>query len=78
MVYLKIARQCFWSIVKLSARVWIFQERRVRFHIVGLKCKECSSYNTSREGEEGVPVAAAPLPMAAQAPQDDEERETED
>ena len=39
---------------------------------------ECGSYNTSREGEERVPVAAVPLPQAAYAPQDDEEWETED
>ena len=39
---------------------------------------ECGSYNTSREGEEGAPVAAVPLPQAAHAPQDDEEWETED
>ena len=39
---------------------------------------ECGSYNTSREGEEGVPVAAVPLPQAAHAPQDEEEWETED
>ena len=53
-------------------RVWIFQESKVRFHVVGLKCMECGLYNTSREGEEGVPVAAVPLPQA------DEEWETED
>lgn len=29
----------------------------MRFHVLGLKCIECGSYNTSREGEEGVPVA---------------------
>ena len=62
----------------LRSRVWIFQGRRVRFHVVGLKCKECGSYNTSREGEEGVPVAAVSLPQAAHAPLDDEEWETED
>ena len=39
---------------------------------------ECGSYNTSREGEEGVPVAAVPLPQAAHAPQDEEEWQTED
>ena len=39
---------------------------------------ECGSYNTSREGEEGVPVAAVPLPQAAHTPQDEEEWETED
>ena len=39
---------------------------------------ECGSYNTSREGEEGVPVAFVPLPQAVDAPQDDEEWETED
>ncbi|XP_015776266.1 PREDICTED: RING finger and CHY zinc finger domain-containing protein 1-like [Acropora digitifera] len=54
------------------------KESRVRFHVVGLKCMECGSYNTSREGEEGVPVAAVPLPQAAHAPQDEEEWETED
>ena len=51
---------------------------RVPFQVVGLKCMECGSYNTSREGEEGVPVAALPLPQASHAPQDDEEWETED
>ena len=56
----------------------MFQESRVRFHVVGLKCMECGSYNTSREGEEGVPVAAVPLPQAGHAPQDEEEWETED
>lgn len=54
------------------------KESRVRFHVVGLKCMECGSYNTSREGEEGVPVAAVPLPQVAHAPQDEEEWETED
>ena len=39
---------------------------------------ESGSYNTSREGEEGVPVAAMSLPQIAHAPQDDEEWETED
>ena len=39
---------------------------------------ECGSYNTSREGEEGVLVAFVPLPQAVHAPQDDEEWETED
>ena len=39
---------------------------------------ECGSYNTRREGEEGVPVAAVPLPQASHAQQDDEEWETED
>ena len=39
---------------------------------------ECGSYNTSREGEEGVPVAAVSLPQAAHVPQDEEEWETED
>ena len=39
---------------------------------------ECGSYNTSREGEERVPVAAVPLPQVAHAPQDEEEWGTED
>ena len=39
---------------------------------------KCGSYNTRREGEEGVPVAAVPLPQASHAQQDDEEWETED
>ena len=39
---------------------------------------ECGSYNTSREGEEGVPVATVPLLQAARAWQDEEEWETED
>ena len=39
---------------------------------------ECGSYNTSREGEERVRLAAVPLPQAAHAPQIDEEWETED
>ena len=39
---------------------------------------ECGSYNTSREEEERIPLAAVPLPQAAHAPQDDEEWETED
>ena len=50
----------------------------VRFHVGGLKCMECGSYNTSREGEKRVSVAAVPLPQAAHAPQDDEQWETED
>ena len=41
----------------ISLSIWIFQESMVRFHVVDLKCKECGSYNTSREGEEGVSVA---------------------
>ena len=63
---------------KLSVKVWIFQESEVRFHVIGLTFMECGSYNTSREGEEGVPVAFVPLPQAGHAPQDDEEWETED
>ena len=39
---------------------------------------ECCSYNTSREGEEGVPVATVPLPQAAHARQDEQEWEMED
>ena len=39
---------------------------------------EYGSYNTSRKGEEGVSVAAVPLPQAARARQDEEEWETED
>ena len=39
---------------------------------------ECGSYNTSREEEERVPVAAVPLPQAVHAPQDEEEWEKED
>ena len=39
---------------------------------------ECGSYNTSREGEEGVPVAAVPLAQAAHARQDEDEWETVD
>ena len=39
---------------------------------------ECGSYNTRRVGEEGVLVAAVPLPQASHAQQDDEEWETED
>ncbi|XP_068758030.1 RING finger and CHY zinc finger domain-containing protein 1-like [Montipora capricornis] len=53
------------------------KESKVRFHVVGLKCAECGSYNTSREGEEGIPVAAVQLAQAAQG-QGDEEWETED
>ena len=39
---------------------------------------ESGSYNTSREGEEGVSVAAVPLAQAARTRQDEEEWETED
>ena len=39
---------------------------------------ECGSYNTSREEEERIPLAAVPLLQAVHAPQDDEEWETED
>ncbi|XP_068759446.1 RING finger and CHY zinc finger domain-containing protein 1-like [Montipora capricornis] len=53
------------------------KESKIRFHVVGLKCAECGSYNTSREGEEGIPVAAVQLAQAAQG-QGDEEWETED
>ena len=38
----------------------------------------CGSYNTTREGEEGIPVAAVSWPQIAHASQDDEEWETED
>ena len=55
----------------------ILQESKVRFHVVGLKCAECGSYNTSREGEEGAPVMP-PIPAAADAVQGDDEWETED
>ena len=65
----------FWLVKVLSVRVCTFQESRVRFHAVGLKCMECCSYNTSREGEEGFPVAAVPLPQAAHERQDEEEWE---
>ncbi|XP_068758016.1 RING finger and CHY zinc finger domain-containing protein 1-like [Montipora capricornis] len=53
------------------------KESKVRFHVVGLKCAECGSYNTSREGEEGIPVAAVQLAQATQG-QGGEEWETED
>lgn len=41
-----------------------------------MKCAECGSYNTSREGEEGAP--APPIPPAADAPQEEDEWETEE
>ncbi|XP_066015075.1 RING finger and CHY zinc finger domain-containing protein 1-like isoform X2 [Pocillopora verrucosa] len=36
------------------------KKSKVKFHVLGLKCMECGSYNTSREGEEGVPVVPRP------------------
>ena len=41
-----------------------------------MKCAECGSYNTSREGEEGAP--APPIPPAADAPREEDEWETEE
>ena len=26
----------------------MFQESKVKFHVIGLKCQECGSYNTCR------------------------------
>ena len=51
----------------------------MRFHVLGLKCLECGSYNTSREGEEGVPVLP-PRPTTGdqQQPDDGDEWETEE
>ena len=38
-----------------------FQKKcKIKFCVLGLKCIECGSYNTSREGEEGVPVVPRP------------------
>jgi len=54
------------------------QESKVRFHVVGLKCAECGSYNTSREGEEGTPVIPVPATAAAAAVAPDDEWETEE
>ena len=59
----------------------LFQESKVKFHVVGLKCAECGSYNTSREGEEGVPVMPPPIPVAAvatEAAEGEDEWETEE
>ncbi|CAH3130195.1 unnamed protein product, partial [Pocillopora meandrina] len=33
---------------------------KAKFHVLGLKCMECGSYNTSRKSEEGVPVVPRP------------------
>lgn len=45
--------------------------------MLGLKCMECGSYNTSREGEEGAPVL--PIPQGdVQQPDDGDEWETEE
>lgn len=57
------------------------KESKVKFHVVGLKCAECGSYNTSREGEEGVPVMPPPIPVAAvatEAAEGEDEWETEE
>lgn len=45
------------------------KESKVRFHILGLKCMECGSYNTSKEGEEGIPMVLRPQ---TDVPQPDE------
>ena len=56
-----------------------FQESKVKFHVVGLKCAECGSYNTSREGEEGVPVMPPPVAaVATEAAEGEDEWETEE
>ena len=57
----------------------LFQESKVKFHVVGLKCAECGSYNTSREGEEGVPVMPPPVAaVATEAAEGEDEWETEE
>lgn len=64
-----------------TAVFFFFQESKVKFHVVGLKCAECGSYNTSREGEEGVPVMPPPIPVAAvatEAAEGEDEWETEE
>ena len=75
----------FFGILVFRVRVqrfsFFFQESKVKFHVVGLKCAECGSYNTSREGEEGVPVMPPPIPVAAvatEAAEGEDEWETEE
>ena len=41
-------------------KLFFQQKSKVKFHVLGLKCIECGSYNTIREGEEGVPVVPRP------------------
>ena len=31
--------------------LFILQESKVKFHVIGLKCQECGSYNTCRTAE---------------------------
>ena len=79
MVYSKIARQCFWSIVK--------DVKSQSLDISGkegpISCRWPEVYgkwliqHQQRRGR-GVPVAAVPLPQADHALQDEEEWETED
>ena len=43
----------------LNFHCWIIsalctQESKVKFHVLGLKCQHCNSYNTSQEKEEGL------------------------
>lgn len=53
------------------------KESKVKFHVLGLKCMHCGSYNTSREGEEGVPVVPRPA-TAGPAADNEEGWETEE
>ncbi|KAH3694091.1 hypothetical protein DPMN_081530 [Dreissena polymorpha] len=35
----------------LKEVILYFQENKVLFHVIGLKCPKCGSYNTCRSGE---------------------------
>jgi RING finger/CHY zinc finger protein 1 len=42
--------------------IFIFQESRVLFHVLGLKCEHCGSYNTCRTQEPDGVEGGEPLP----------------
>ena len=69
----------YFSFLSEYSAFLLFQESKVKFHVVGLKCAECGSYNTSREGEEGVPVMPPPVAaVATEAAEGEDEWETEE
>lgn len=60
--------------------IFIQQDSKVKFHVLGHKCEHCNSYNTSREKIEGLPENLPPVQVrvetAADAAADDDDQWT--
>lgn len=69
----------------MKSLIFIPQDSKVKFHVLGHKCQYCESYNTSREKIEGLPEIPENLPpvqvqveVDADAANDDDEWTTEE